>query len=120
MITKDLAAIEKLAVSRERIRCALLPAAAEPTNTTGNSTVSAIIQGVLTPYAQSNPFVLVAGAFVAGGLLASNRHSVNALATVLVKEALPRFAPALTAAISTPDWTDILGAVLQSGGASRS
>jgi NADPH-dependent 2,4-dienoyl-CoA reductase/sulfur reductase-like enzyme len=118
MIKSELAAIEKLAVSRERIRCALLPTA-EPTDTAGHSPVHAIIQGVLTPYAQSNPFVLVAGAFVAGGLLASNRHSVNTLATVLVKEALPRFAPALAAAIATPDWTDILDAVLHSGDKSR-
>jgi len=118
MKNSELAAIEKLAVSRERIRCALLPAP-KPTDTASNSTVRAIIQGVLTPYAQSNPFVLVAGACVAGGLLSSNRHSVNALAAVLVKEALPLFAPALAAAISTPDWTDILGAVLHSGDKTR-
>jgi len=97
MITGAVAATEKLAVSREKIRQALMPATELTDDASGAA--RATVLALLRPCAQSNPFALVAGAFIAGGLLASNRLSITALADVLVKEAVPRFAPALVAAL---------------------
>ncbi len=113
MITSAMAASEKLTVSREKIRHALMPVT-RSTGEAAQSTARATVLSLLEPYAQSNPFTLVTGAFVAGGLLACSKPSRGAFATVLVKEVVPRLAPAFVAAHFPVGWTDLLGAVLHS------
>jgi hypothetical protein len=115
MIAKEIAASEKLAVSRERIRRLLLPDPAQiPASAlhTTRDTVTALLQ----PYAQNRPFVLVAVAFAAGALLTYNRSTSRSIVSAVAKEFLPRIAPVVVAAISKPDWPDILEIILSQTG----
>ncbi len=112
MIERATPATEKLAVTREKIRQALI-AANEPKDAAAG-THGATVVALLKLSAQSNPFVLVAGAFVTGGLLVSNRLAITALTGVLVKEAAAHLVPAILAVPSQAGWTEIVGAVLRS------
>ncbi|MEY4344376.1 MAG: hypothetical protein RL032_208 [Pseudomonadota bacterium] len=118
MITKEMAATEKMAVSREAIRRLLLsdqPTSSAPLFQTTRATALALLQ----PIAQSRPFTLVAGAFLIGGLLAYNQSTSRKVVRALAKELLPRLAPIVVAAVSKPDWSDIAEIILNQAGRSK-
>jgi hypothetical protein len=118
MITKEMLATEKLAVSRDAIRRALLPdqpaGSASAIHTT-RITALALLQ----PCAQSRPFALVASAFFVGGLLTYNHAISRKVVHALAKELLPRLAPVVVAAIAKPDWTEIAEIILNQSGRSK-
>jgi hypothetical protein len=118
MITKEMQASEKLAVTREAIRRLLL--SGQPTNSTSPfQTTLTTAMALLHPIAQSRPFALVGGAFLISGLLTYNRSTSRKIIYAVGKELLPRLAPVFVAAVSKPDWSDIAEFILNQAGRSK-
>jgi len=112
MTSAEILCIERLTVSREKLRRGMeFPASPSGSTSFATNAVASIAQ--LGPYAQKNPLTLVTVAFLAGGALAWSRPKRSSLAGVLIKTLVPQLVPVVTAAVTQPAWIEVMGAVLR-------